>query len=907
MSQDIRYVMVVDEIGSWLMRPKIFFSLRDGDLTLQARKPEDPQLLQFVPRKAFAGDFPKTFVDDCVHWLNIGTEEVEFRPVESPWTPDPSNWRLTFRTRSVFRKISGDTVAAPVNLIDIRSDTFQMISGILSPLESPDHIIVTCTNTAVEASLSRLRLTFFLNQASELECRSMPGYVIDKSQSCGTMFGLKNRLVLRPSNKSPDMRHMPRRVVIPQGGIEYSMDSDFMSVSIKTGTARHVHWHEYTIDTDLGRLTGNVSLHSKLYQCYLHALTSHCLPDPLLGHTGTEESLTMLQSATFLSFQRLGKDDAKLLNLIGDLTPSRSYYPPHLKSMVTVKWSNLPILSQHHDFYPAALAILDHAHSMEALYDNPVAFETPRRQASLLTRAASRNKVYYSNDLQTLRHSPPSTPEDVAYKSRDVVDGQGSEHVAYQMSWSVWNDQPCLSRDSHGLWDLMQSWQSIGPAENDISLRYSRYWLTFDAAKDWLEIYDICQAASRRDPQGTKTKLAFSLSAASFSGSEYADIIPVIQIFVMDTRLRGLTRPSPSHYDFSDGTYPDHERLSGLMTQFALPLEFTPAQDMEVPEFTGNKVARNLRLQEYNDSISEMASDAAQSTIEQWPGIWCDLPYEWFDVETGSKSVEAYLQSISRNVTLAKHVHCLEAILARYGTNIPPKASYVFSPRFSARRSTASSPSLREVLMSRANFPCPPTRELPSSGSAIPSTTVTKGTKHYPPSTRGGGLSSLIQELRQSRESLLKLYGEDLDKSYGDLQRKGASFVTEHGVPPREALLKYRDLCSEKKDAIFSELSGALAPSQKHETVIGISGLWPRITPRSMLRELSQGRVRTLTDQWKHAIIRYAVAFLKYQQSQRLLELSSRCRNEEFLREAETTCEDVAAACTSDWLLIQVS
>ena len=845
---------------------------------------------------------------DYVHWLDIGAAEVEFRPAESPWTPDPSNWRLTFCTRSVFRKISGDIAGAgPVNLIDIRSDTFQMISGILSPLESSDHIIVTCTNKAVEASLGRLRLTFFLNQASELECRSMPGYVIDKSQSCGTMFGLKNRLVLRPSNRYSDMRHMLRRVIIPQGGIEYSMDNGFTSVSIKTGTARHVHWHEYTIDTDLGRLTGNVSLHSKLYQCYLHALTSYCLPDPLLGHTGTEESLNMLQSATFLSFQRLGKDDAKLLNLISDLTPIRSYYPPQVKSMITVKWSDLPILSQHHDFYPAVLVILDHAHAMEALYDNPVAFGTPRRETSLLTRAAFRNKVYYPNDLQILRHSPPSTSDDVVYKSRDVADGQDSEHVAYQMSWSIWNDQPSLSRDSHRLWDLMQSWQSIGPAEDGISLRYSRYWLTFDAAKDWIGIYDICQEASRCDPQDTKIKLAFSLSAASFSKSKYAEIIPVIQIFVTDTRLRSLTRPSVSHYELSVGTYPDHERLSELMAQFALPLESTPAQDMEVPEFISKKAARNLRWQEYNDSISEMASDAAQSTIEQWPEIWCDLPYEWFDIEVGSKGVEAYLQSISRNVAFAKHVHSLEAILARYGTRIPPKAPYVFSPQFSARPLTASSPSLREVLVSRANIPCPPTRELPSSGNAVPCTTKAKGTKHNPLSTRADGLNSLIQELRQSQESLLRLYGEDLNKSFGDLQRKGASFVTERGVPPREALLKYRDLCSERNDAIFSELSGALAPSQKHEIVIGISGLWPRLTPRSMLRELSRDRVCTLTDQWKRAIIRYAVAFLKYQQSQRLLELSSRHLDEELLREAETTCEDVAAACTPDWLLIQVS
>src|ERR1700761_1410107 len=97
-------------VAQWLMRTKILFSLRDGDLTLQARRPEDSRLLQLVPRAVFVDDFPKAFVDDCVHWLDLGTGEVEFRPVESPWTPDPCNWRLTFGvdgTRSVFRKISG--------------------------------------------------------------------------------------------------------------------------------------------------------------------------------------------------------------------------------------------------------------------------------------------------------------------------------------------------------------------------------------------------------------------------------------------------------------------------------------------------------------------------------------------------------------------------------------------------------------------------------------------------------------------------------------------------------------------------------------------------------------------------------------------------------------------------------
>ncbi|KAH9169113.1 hypothetical protein EDB89DRAFT_1908861 [Lactarius sanguifluus] len=859
---------------------------------------------QFVPRAVFVGDFPKTFVDDYVHWLDLSTGEVEFRPVESPWTPDPSNWRLavhTSDTPSLFRKIPGD--GAPVNLIDIRSATFQMISRLLSALESSEHIIVTCTNHALEASLSRLHLVFFVNQTSDFECRSMPGYVIDEIQSCGTMFGLKNQLVLRPS-KGPC--EMPRRVIIPQGDIEFGLDGNFASVSIKTGTARHVHWHEYTIDTDLGRLTGNVSLHSKLYQCYLHALTSHFLPDPLLGHTGTEESLTMLQSATLLSFQRLGNDDAMLLDLISDLTPIRVYYPSHLRSMVTVKWNKLPVLSQHHDFHPAVLSILDHAHAMEALYDKPVVFVYPHREASLLTRTAARNEVYYPRELQSLRHSLSSTSDDVAYKSRDVADGLEAEHVAYQMSWSVWNDQPCFSgsRKFFNLWDTMQSWKSLGPAEKEISLRYSRYWLTFNAPKDWLGIYDSCQEALNDDPQDSKIRLAFSLSAASFSGTDYTNVIPVIQILATNTRLRGLTRPLPSQYELSDGTYPDRARLVNSISQSAHPLELTPAQSMEV-RATASMAAKHQRTQEYIISISKIASEAAESMIEYWPAIWYNVPYQWFNIRRCRETIEAYLQSISRNIEFREHIYHLQAIVNRYRASTPPVVPYLFSPQFSATSSKASSPSLREVLMSRANLPRQLTREQPSNGGAILST-VTEATESNSPSTRGDGLDSLIQELRRSPESLLRLYGDDLNKSYGDLMGKSASSLVRPRVPSRGALLQYRDLCSKAKDAIFSELSAALAPSQKREIVVSVSGIWPRITPRSILRELSRDRVHTLTDQWKNAITRYAIAFLKYQQSQRLLELSSRHRDEELLRELETVCEDVAVACSPDWLLIQI-
>jgi hypothetical protein len=87
----------------------------------------------------------------------------------------------------------------------------------------------------------------------------------------------------------------------------------------------------------------------------------------------------------------------------------------------------------------------------------------------------------------------------------------------------------------------------------------------------------------------------------------------------------------------------------------------------------------------------------------------------------------------------------------------------------------------------------------------------------------------------------------------------------------------------------------------------GIAGLWPRITPRSILGQLTQNCIGNLPEPWKIVITRYAVALLKYQQSIRLLELLSMQKHEELLREIEAIRSDVIVESTPDWLLVQVS
>ncbi|CAK7226483.1 hypothetical protein SBRCBS47491_006247 [Sporothrix bragantina] len=86
----------------------------------------------------------------------------------------------------------------------------------------------------------------------------------------------------------------------------------------------------YEIDDLLRRIVDNGDLPGKVLLCYLHALTSHCLPDRLTGHTGTEQALSLLKSASLLSFDRLGKTSIDLFFKIAALSPSRQYCPSHL-------------------------------------------------------------------------------------------------------------------------------------------------------------------------------------------------------------------------------------------------------------------------------------------------------------------------------------------------------------------------------------------------------------------------------------------------------------------------------------------------------------------------------------------------------------------------------------------------
>jgi hypothetical protein len=416
-----------------------------------------------------------------------------------------------------------------------------------------------------------------------------------------------------------------------------------------------------------------------------------------------------------------------------------------------------------------------------------------------------------------------------------------------------------------------------------VSLRYSRYWLEFDAARDWLDVYDLCCKAINRDLEtlrNLKTTLFFSLSAAAYGHSKYSDIVPVVAIIViaMDERCKNLD-PRPdrhSPYWLADGVGP--EPTYRLVSESALSLSLAPAH------FSNVEGTTHIQLGQEEYDV---------------------FPEQWFSNSECNKRIKKYDLSITRNIRLRNHVLRLQAILQHYsGVVIPAVTPYVFSPQFITSTPEVPSYSLCDVLSARSIVSTPPAGGESSQFSAIPSIAVTD----YDPSTSGPhSLQTLIDELLDSQQSLLQHCGSDLSHSNRALVEQNASKFTRHPAPSHEVLLVYHDECSQIKDKIYSEIEVALSPSQKAEEIIGIAGLWPRITPRSTLRQLARDRFTTLPSQWKAMIMHYALSILKYQQSIRLLELSSRQKSEELVREIEAVCDDGMKEWNPDWLLIQVS
>ncbi|KAF8434572.1 hypothetical protein L210DRAFT_3649069 [Boletus edulis BED1] len=277
----------------------VHFAVRNAEqrVVIRAQSKDTDDIFELIPHGKLLDcrSLPPSIIRGHVHWLNLSTSSIEIRPIEEPWEQSPDNWIIHLQPSGNFHVTKGGE-----SLVDSQSPTWGMVSSHFLCLDDPENLIITSpVDTTTQSpqlsiTLPRYGLSFFINKDNDLESRDFKDMVYDEDQCIGTLFGLANRLVLRPKVQF-ETGLIPKHILIPHGD---SLDQRGHNVYVKLPSSGPVRYYTYQEDRELGCLKGIVDFESGLYLARLHALTSSvCRPEPLTGRTGVEEAISLIRLA----------------------------------------------------------------------------------------------------------------------------------------------------------------------------------------------------------------------------------------------------------------------------------------------------------------------------------------------------------------------------------------------------------------------------------------------------------------------------------------------------------------------------------------------------------------------------------------------------------------------------------
>jgi len=853
------------------------------ELIIRAKEQQCDDILELIPSSKLESDLPNVLVEDHAHWLNLTTRSIEVRPLVEMWQSSPDNWHIQFAPgRHSMKK--GNT-----NLLDIRSTTWKMVSSRLEPLEIPRNLVITLTSgsdtSEVNVELPRYGLTFFINSHGELESRNLRDMVYDDTQSMGTMVGLVNRLVLRPKLNTADEQ---RCVLIPEGDVSFSRHGHHVRVLVDIHDSRHqrMNYQTYVIDTDMGCLTGNVSLANKLYRAYLHALSSNpCSVDPLTKRTGTEEALSILQSAACQSFTKIDHRDARLLRSIASLTTKREWYPPHLQHMQRVHWASLPVASQHHGLYLSCASIVEIFQSLQPfLHDDhnsssPVV-DFPTREEHLLHRASLRAAALCPPEF---REPLPGGNHDTTYNARDLLQPASGEVRAYGAALAIysWSPHKPLVIDIYSVLEKVTQ-PVIGTKGKTISLCYSKDWLSPNLPDDWLPMYDRCRQSNMHQH---RFQLLFSLPAMAYSSPHLDDIAHTLVAFAVVPQFKDENPPEHTSYVLSDKYMPEEQTVNTFLSSCTVSLKGS------------SKKSTKERLQ-------RDATIATAKLTMQWPSRTLPpfdfLDHSLYDVGALTSKVRKLFASCHQNWELKMHLVHVRHILGQIPEVSPKKWSdYIFTTGTGRSLQTSHETTLFNL------FGRPPPI-LPPSGVTLQ---IIAAPIQIPSASASEVLRQLIDAVRRrSTDSFQVKYADDLHLSEirnSLCRNKSSSFplalkhldlFREHYAHSEQGYIQCLDI-----------LADSLGPKTKSDCAVNEAGQWPRITPKALLSCIASTSRNKVPLLWRDCLISFAKFGLEYQRARRMLLLAMRHQFEDLCKEMENVgCDGWEAESHPDWLLIQV-
>ena len=876
--------MSSQEINGYL----VHFGKRGDNIIIRTRK--GSQILELVPQRYFINDLPSSLIEEYFHWLDVTHRTIEFRPLSQRWQSSPDNWSLRYEPKGTSVIVRRDR-----RLIDIRSDTFAQTLQIFRALETVEHVHVTWSDSeCLEVALPRYDLRFFLNHDAEFECRELCR-VVDSDQSVGTLIGLQSRLVL--SGVQSLAKKHDRIVIIPDGHVSSSRKGTHVEVVISVQGPR-IRTFQYQLDATLRRLRGGGDIYGTIYKAYLHAITSHTLPDPFTELTGTEEALYYLRQRSLSFSKPPDKKTVNILTSISFLTPRRDYYPDHLKVMQRVKWDQtLSMVIQHDEFLPLAERITISGNNYSVFYPESQTTESlyNKRDLHLLERAMIRNSYFRSSDFggETNARSHDSN-----YKGRDwpVSPARGQRSFKIASLVRKWPKKLKVSMD------LVVDLQNLGKVSGfgtkyDPSRPLSKL-LDLQFPQSWAQLQQLCRESSRTLDT---YRLIFLFSVIAY-GNNITSLttLRTLLAFAFIKKLRDVPVPSPySYIDLSQGRDLDERVLRQTITN-NMSAYNGPGRRKYREEWNAENAKHEAKSREQTEAV-------LQSYKAQWPNSNpvsapqnLSTHLNW---STAISEVSALFRIWTANGEFSTYCRNIQPILKEaYGRFSLPKydfGEWSHSEHQHYLSQASVKPSLAELMsrVSPAMFLKPEVLKVPQN-----TTSTQKNQK----------LGEVVTAIRSEREgtnpkSLRTQYRDDLMASciaFNSYKEK----VTPQKLPlDLNYILMHRMTCESDILQILDSIYACLRVSNPESTLLELGGLWPKYTVRSLLAKLSSRSLGRLSGLWRRCLITLGESITILQRARRLL--LARERNDISTFCAELENEGHQGWETNqwpDWLLIEI-
>lgn len=923
---------------------EVHVGLREGSVVIRAEF--KGYLIEYVPREIFKSDtlsdLPSGLVDDCVHWLNLHTGELEMRRKPTIWWSKASNWVLNVHNRTAVRQRTMGLVPGAATtgdgtcLVEPQSDVGRTIMQIFQDFESPGNLTIFQPLSDIgrlSVEIKRLEMRFFVNSRGFLQSLQLHSE-IDPVQNIGTLHGLQSKLVLR---NTTNFRH--KSVMIPIGSIFWERHGPHVSVRILNEGSYAL----FIVDPVLGRLSCAPEPALYYLKALIHALTSFPIPDELTGRTGTEEASLCLTSAQSQPWKPLNVLPERMLSMIVGLSPKRKFYPVNKRMYQNVFWDNsLTATIQHEQLAILAGDILRQSRALdipENATENqcPVETDFPKLH-HLALRGIIRRQIYERtknfSDTELLSQANDSK----VYTMRGSNPRSKESNRVYRTIRQL-REETVDIQSLQPLSSILKKWPVMDGFKNTFSTLDVQRNLSADASEAFGPFIRRITMMSN-----SATDYVTQLSLALFAFSEKANksLIAWLVALASNGILRSIELPDVER--FTDFNFFQRLKTSQIKK---LVESAKDHYSTYVPDRSKGRNPRRRKLpseDEYDSCVSQEAEAVACWLEKEWPSIpvtrpqfeeSCDkLELIYLNSTKVWTCLGSELQRLSQNLKLSNYVQSLEDTVRELridsGSVLLPterrfeaattqlsttrttcqasKSSRIsyqspcLTKMFRTKHEESDSSSLRVSRLSQPsilNEPNQPKdynilRKLPSISKELST------------------LHKLVQSFIGSPSLIQQQYGQDLEDSivamaYDLVEQQQPHPEVNHIAPSTEDINVQIAAAERNLQQELAILQRALSNQDVCYFWLSTGHLWPCQSLVTILEQLRLDNYSHLTSQLKRSLIHIGILVTKLQRLLRMHD-AERCRDDKRLLQERNSIghSNWNPGHYSEWLLLEI-